>query len=321
MRLLDQVAHAGEPVVVACPGDASPRRLPGTDTLAMDLAACPLRYVLADDVTELCTRLAFEDDSILGSSLELVRVPAPLWVEFTDTARQRVFTEFGRLDPAARRDFNRRVGLLVTGDTSGRKGRIDICWEEEGLSPAVAPFTIEYDLDDASFAKSIMGDDAVIGVTVQGAPALSALFKRVRFRLRPEWREFYQERAGDRYRDILLSAVRPIVEDVPFLAAFCLLLSSGSALRQASIDRSRLNTARKRRNRPHLLDHVELAMNLIGSEGGRPGAGERSSPRLHFVRGHLVRRGDAVYWRTSHMRGKVDQGTIRSRTIALRIGG
>ena len=49
--------------------------------------------------------------------------------------------------------------------------------------------------------------------------------------------------------------------------------------------------------------------------------GDRSAPRLHLVRGHLVRRGSLLFWRRSHMRGHSDIGTIRSRTVHLRVAG
>jgi hypothetical protein len=318
MRLLDRVCQAPEAIIVTLPGEAGDRRLPGTDVLAAKVAASPLRYVLADDVTELCTSLAFEGNSILGSSVDLIRVPAPvLWVEFTDAARHRAFAAIGQAD-AANPFPGRRVGFLVTSDAFGRKGEINVCWEEQGFSPAVAPFTIEFDLDDASFAETHVGSDIVIGVSVRSTPDLAALFARTRFRLRPEWQAYYAERTGAHFREVLNQAVRPIVVDVPLFAAFCLLLSSKRALRQEAVDRSRLNAARERRGKRPLLDHVELTMNIMGSSGaGHGDAAGRSSPRLHFVRGHLVRRGDTVYWRSSHMRGNTTVGTIHTRTISL----
>ena len=320
MRFLDAVAQAREAIAVACPGDATVWRFPGADVLASELSLCPLRYVLHDDVTAVCTRLAFEDDTILGSSIELVRIPAPtLWIEFVGSARHGVFADLDRLDVRANPSSRQRVGILVTADARGRRGSADVCWENgEGLSPDLAPFTVEYDFDDEGFSER-----GAFSVSVSDFPALSALFNRVRFRLRPEWHRYYAQRAKspDHYRDILRRAVDPLLEDVPFLAVFCLLLSSGNALRQEPADRSRLNMARARRSRPPLLDHVELTMNLAHGNTNAVAVGERSSPRLHFVRGHLVRRGDAVHWRTSHIRGKAEVGSIRSRTVALRIAG
>jgi hypothetical protein len=320
MRLLDRIVQTPEPIVVTHPGEALPQRLPGTDGLAAQVAASPLRYVLADEVTELCTRLAFEENSILGSSVDIIRIPAPLlWIEFTDAARHEAFTAIGQ--PEAANPFpGRRVGFLVTSDDTGRKGDIAVCWEEQGCGPSVAPFTVEYDLDNPSFAEAQAGSDTVIGIAVRDTPAVVDLFARIRFRLRPEWSAYYAARAGNRYSDVINQAVRPIVVDVPFFAVFCLLLSSRHALRQEAVDRSRLNAARERRGKSPLLDHVELTMNLMGSSGaGHGDAAGRSSPRLHFVRGHLVRRGDTVYWRSPHMRGNAAVGSIHSRTISVHV--
>ncbi len=326
MHLLDQVAQASERIAVSVPGDATTRSFPGTDVVSAAVAQCPLRYVLHDDVTETCTELAFEDSTILGTSAELLRVPAPkMWIEFVGSARHKAFSDLGRLSNSADSSCHQRVGLLVTGDERGRRGYIDVCWENlDGLSPDVAPFIIEYDFDDPSFsdvAKIASRDH--IGVAIGDHPALHAFFRHVRFAWRPEWRRFYLEKAADdtQYRMLSRQALFPLLEDVPFFGMFCLLLMSRNALQQQATDRRRLNKARNRRGKPVLLDHVKLTMNL-----GTPASGNNelssaelwASPRLHFVRGHLVRRGDAVFWRTSHLRGKREIGSIRSRTITLR---
>jgi hypothetical protein len=46
----------------------------------------------------------------------------------------------------------------------------------------------------------------------------------------------------------------------------------------------------------------------------------RLSPRLHHVRGHIVRRGASVFWRSPHMRGSARLGQVRSRTVDLTYG-
>ncbi len=117
MHLLDQVTQANERIIVSTPRDAVPLCLPGTDALSTAVAECPLRYVLHDDVTELCTELAFEDDTILGSSVELLRVPAPkMWVEFVGSARHKVFSDLRRLNGRANESSRQRIGLLCTSD-------------------------------------------------------------------------------------------------------------------------------------------------------------------------------------------------------------
>jgi hypothetical protein len=43
----------------------------------------------------------------------------------------------------------------------------------------------------------------------------------------------------------------------------------------------------------------------------------RHPPRLHHVRGHIVRREDRIFWRKPHLRGDASQGQVRSRTVCL----
>ena len=81
----------------------------------------------------------------------------------------------------------------------------------------------------------------------------------------------------------------------------------------------------ERRTRPAgrfaLLDHVEVSMQVLDHD--TPGVGERrdeirSAPRLHFVRGHLVRRGGGIHWRIAHMRGSASGRPVLSRTVSLK---
>ena len=330
MRLLDLITQSNKPILIDSTGSQHICQLPGAEILAPRIRQCPLRYVLQDDVTELCTQLAFEEDTILGSSIEIVRVPVPnLWIEFRAGARRQTFAGLGRLSGKPSLSSQQRIGLYISSDQQGRKGSVDICWDNiDGLSPEVAPFTLEFDFDDEFFSEAGDSAGACLGVDVANPTALNPLFGRVRFCLRPQWSHYYMDVvAGDiHYQRVLREAVTPLLEDVPFFATFCLLLMSRSAFHQQPSDYSKLNKARTRRGRQPLLDHVELTMDLmphaVADEGVvtlLPGE-HRSSPRLHFVRGHLVRRGDAIFWRTSHMRGKPSAGAIRSRTISLHLG-
>lgn len=324
MRLLDQMAGSHEPVVVQDTGRAAIWRFPSAGALAPALADCPLRYVLHDDVTATCARLAFADDTILGSSLELVRVPAPkLWVEFRRSARNDAFADVERLALGAEQNSGQRIGILVTADEKGRAGTMQVCWEHPGgLSPELAPFIVEYDFSDASFSTSGSDDGGTcLGASITDFPAIQPLYDRVRFRLRPEWQRYYRQKAGGRaqYQSLLLAAVRPLLEDVPLVALLCLLLASGGAIRQVPVQRTQLNAARARRGRAALLDHVEVSMHLISEDTDGESRGEaRSLPRLHFVRGHLVRRGGSIHWRIAHLRGNATCRPILSRTVSLK---
>ena len=52
-----------------------------------------------------------------------------------------------------------------------------------------------------------------------------------------------------------------------------------------------------------LFDHVELKLGQPPSVGAAHAGGSRKFPRMHMVRGHLVRRQDSVFWRSAHIRG------------------
>jgi hypothetical protein len=87
-------------------------------------------------------------------------------------------------------------------------------------------------------------------------------------------------------------------------------------------DLARLNLARERRGLPPLLEHVEVTASLAGrSAAGQAAAGSAPGSargkRLHHVRGHLVRRGDRVFWRAPHLRGKPELGEVKTRTVRV----
>ena len=196
MRLLDKVAQTTRPIIVRTFADGHTWCFPGADALADDIRQCPLRYVLHDEVTEICTQLAFESDTVLSSSIALLRIPAPrLWLEFVGIARKKVFTDLGRADGDPNSCPQQRVGLLVTCDERGRKGSIKACWDSEaGDELDVAPFAIEFDFDDESFSKRGYAtvDGTSIGVSIGDCPALDALYNCVRFNLHPEWHRYYR---------------------------------------------------------------------------------------------------------------------------------
>jgi len=56
------------------------------------------------------------------------------------------------------------------------------------------------------------------------------------------------------------------------------------------------------------------------SDGAKQDDAERPTPRLHFVRGYIVRRSGQTFWRTSHLRGDAAKPVI-SRTIRFNAFG
>ena len=95
-------------------------------------------------------------------------------------------------------------------------------------------------------------------------------------------------------------------------------------LAQLPVKPFRLNAKRARLGRRPLLEHIELSAPVFAGasvsldDGAR---GTRRGPRFHHVRGHLVRRRNTIYWRGPHWRGHVRLGSVRTRTVELRLPG
>ncbi len=120
-------------------------------------------------------------------------------------------------------------------------------------------------------------------------------------------------------RRLIKDSIDSIAWDVPFVLAFLLLLSAKDATRLVPVSRTAINRKRLANGRAPLLDHIEVNASLDAvSTGESAGKGSgRQSPRLHHVRGHLVRRENRVFWRVPHLRGSGSRGAVRSRTVCL----
>jgi hypothetical protein len=334
MRLLDLVAQCRDAFVILprTPG-ASPITVSGPRDFAHQVVECPLRFVVADDLTRACAELAFADGDRLAGCLDLLRFPSPLmWVEWSDEVHKQVSYECGvvaRPDPDAR---GRRVGLLLQASPAGRSALARTFWNVEptgGQCPVhMSPLETYIDLDVRS-APTVDPGAMLRGhyasVTYGGDAGVAALLERVRFQFDEQWLNYYHAAAPDlnECQSIARASLAAVAHDIPLLLAFFLLLNAHGATRRQPVARGTLNRKRVGRHRAPLLDHIEVHASLpelrAAQEEGAE-VGSRRSPRLHHVRGHLVRREDRVFWRTSHLRGSALQGVVRSRTVCLSFG-
>jgi hypothetical protein len=152
--------------------------------------------------------------------------------------------------------------------------------------------------------------------------AMASLLDHVRFRFDDAWAAYYRNAATslDEQRHVVHSSLAAMARDMPLLLAFFLLLSAKDATRSIPISRTAINRKRHALGRVPLLDHVEVRASLDAARAPDPAAAEfigRQSPRLHHVRGHLVRRDNRVFWRIPHLRGSGKRGMVRSRTVCL----
>lgn len=321
MRLQDTIMSSPDRVRVALP-NRQIHTLPAGGQLAPDLLRLPVRYVLDDAVAATTSRTAFADSEQVAKCLDLLRMPAPqFWLEWSEHGRRKVMQELKIAEPVEMARLVGRAGLLVKSNATGRAGEIHVAWDGEAGQPELSPFIIEFDLDNACFAGTRHDDQLIRGVKVNGCDALTAILAHVRYRLRPEWLSYYEAAcsSSEMFERALQQNLAIVAADFPYLAGFCLLLATRNAVADVPVDMSRLNLSRAKRGKVSLLDHIEVKARLaMPPRASRMDRGQiRLAARMHFVTGHLVRRGSHVFWRRAHLRGSALRGAIASRTIVM----
>ncbi|HEX3396951.1 MAG TPA: hypothetical protein VHS76_09630 [Steroidobacteraceae bacterium] len=329
MRLLDHVARCCAPLVLPSRGSLAQFEVAGPSRFAAQIAACPLRFVLGDDLTRASAELAFADGARLVGCLDLLRMPAPhLWIEWNDEAHKRVIHEThstAEFDSAA---AGRKVGILLRASANGLRALGRTFWADAAgesnaevtLSPLETHFDLRGEFTDAKDAQDILSG-SFLDATHGGNAATASLLDHVRFRFEESWAAYYRDAAADAdfKRRLINDSIDSIAWDAPFVLAFLLLLSAKDATRLLPVSRAAINRKRLANGRSPLLDHVEVNASLDAvstAESSGDGSG-RQSPRLHHVRGHLVRRENRVFWRVPHLRGSERRGAVRSRTVCL----
>lgn len=323
MRLLDSIAHYHAPL----PPKAELK------PFARRMAECPLRFVLGDDLTRASAELAFADGARLAGCLDLLRMPAPhMWIEWNDEAHKRVIYETRSAAEFDRDAAGRKVGMLLRASTDGLEAIGRTFWtdarDNECAEVTLSPLETHIDLR-GEFAHAPQALDALSGgfidVTDRQDPAVASLLDHVRFRFDDSWAAYYRAAAADAAfrRRLISDSLAAVVRDAPFLLAFMLLLSAKDATRRVPVSRTAINRKRAVLGRAPLLDHIEVKATLDAvsvSEPSEDGA-LRHAPRLHHVRGHLVRRDHRVFWRVPHLRGSASRGIVHSRTVCLSLSG
>ena len=331
MRLLDRVACHRAPLVLDLGHrPAVPFEVTGPGQYASRVADCPLRFVLGDDLTRASAELAFADGARLAGCLDLLRIPAPdLWVEWSDAVHQRVIRESL---PAVDYDAaaaGRRVGVLLQGARHGFAAVARTFWVDDAAAESseatLSPLETHIDLrgelaEPCSMPDVLRGGYA--GVADAHDAAMATLLDHVRFRFDDAWAAYYRSAAIslDEQRHVVHSSLAAVARDMPLLLAFFLLLSAKDATRSIPVSRTAINRKRHALGRVPLLDHLEVRASLDAPQAPDTAAAEfvgRQSPRLHHVRGHLVRRDNRVFWRIPHLRGSGTRGMVRSRTVCL----
>ena len=327
MRLLDHVAQCTAPFVVR-QDDGDVWRLTGASDFAQPLARCPLRYVLADDLVRTCTALAYSEGDELSGCLDLLHIPAAqLWIEWNDAARR---DELTRVMPQSERTEHAdilRAGTLISAQPGGRAGSLRTFWlsRAEPEEPLLAAVETLLDLDGGAAAAPADGllEGHTVALRDHGNPQVDDLLQCAGFRLDPSWLQYYRSTCSAATRQqVIQRSLAAVVFDIPVLLALFLLMSIRADLVWMPVSSARLNAKRTRLGKHPLLEHIEVSSPLFASAPpyrGEGGAVPRRAPRFHHVRGHIVWRRNAIYWRGPHWRGHVRLGSVRTRTVHLQL--
>jgi hypothetical protein len=334
MNLADCVAQCRTAFVVRHRTTDRIWTLNNTVDFARPVASCPIRYVLSDDLTRLCADLAYSTGARTVRCSDLLRVPATaLWLEWCNEPWQRALERYGFPLVSGTLQWVGRRGALIQASSDGRRGQVRTFWTAgaETLTSSIeAYFDFDADgevrppadgADDSIKAdESIRADDSIRVHDDERRDEDDVLARCFRFRYERTWAEYYGAVGLSEAQKSLLwrHALGTIAMDVPMLLAFFLLLSTRNGLPQQARDCSRLNRARHKSGRAPLLDHIEIRAPLLPEYAEyrnlEPDRARRG-PRLHHVRGHLVRRGSRLFWRVPHLRGSARSGIVKSRTV------
>ncbi len=305
-------------------------RLTGAADFSTALFACPIRYSLSDDLVGLCTALAYSKGARTLACADLLHIPAEsVWIEWCEAPWIKELNRYGFRAQHAQAAGRR--GALIQSSARGRHGLIRSFWangndERDALASSMEAY-FDFDTEAGDDPGAADGrDGSAISVFDRAAGNADILRRCFRFRYERSWQSYYEQAhlSSCQADAIARHALGTIAIDIPVILAFLLLLATRPGLPRRSVMLERLNQARMRSGKTPLLDHIEVSSPLLPEY--RSAAGEsaadysRRGPRLHHVRGHLVRHGSQLFWRVPHLRGSARSGIVRSRTVTWTLG-
>ena len=277
--------------------------MPGSSAFVEALREATARYVLQQDVCDACSNVTGEWADLLTPANPRLRAPLTLfWIEWSEAPGQE-------------------AGILVEAAADGRSGSLRLFWTGDA-GVEVAQGEVLFDLDQP---LAMHPRDGRRRFPLSGLPAeLDFLQPHLALVFDEYWEDYFK---ASPLGALALSQAAAqcganLCSDVIQALAFFALLGARVPLAEKPVERGRLNKARAKAGKPILLDHVQLTI-------GRPQPahsaehswqdGSRRHPRLHSVRGHLVRRRDQIFWRAPHMRGLENAGRTAPPTRIVRM--
>src|ERR1700691_4102325 len=128
MRLADRIAQCRTPFIVENTKDGSVTHLNNAAAFAKDINRCATRYVLSDELTSLCTALAYSKGASTLACADLLHVPAErVWVEWSEAPWRNELARYGFKDSAESGCSGQR-GVLIQSTPQGRGGLLRTFW-------------------------------------------------------------------------------------------------------------------------------------------------------------------------------------------------
>ena len=323
MNLIDSVAQCRAPLIVQNRTSGRVTQLNNTADCAQVLARSPLRYVLTDNLTRLCADLAYSRGAGTIACADLLHVPAEsLWVEWCNDPWQTALQQYGfPMVPSGGQKLGRR-GAWIRASRDGRRGLVRTFWSVPAgdvLASSVEAY-FDFDTSTEEEPEPIDGIEGLARRVYDSERPDDVLGRCFRFRYEKSWSEYYGGAGLISEVSFALwrHAVGTIAMDIPILLTFFLLLATRNGLPQEMQTCEPLNRRRLSRGKAPLLAHVVVRAPLLPEyrDNARERRdGTRTSPRLHHVRGHLVRRGSQIFWRVPHLRGRARAGMVCTRTV------
>jgi hypothetical protein len=298
-------------------------QLNSTADCAPIVARSPLRYVLADNLTRLCADLAYSKGAGTVACADLLHVPAEsLWVEWCNDPWQSALHQYGFPLVRSGKQWVGRRGAWVRASRDGRRGLVRTFWSVPGGDVLASSVEAYFDFDTATSEEPepVDGKSGLARRVYDSERPDDLLGRCFRFRYEGSWSEYYggAELTSELSFALWRHNVDTIAMDIPMLLTFFLLLATRNGLPQHAQSYEQLNRRRLSRGKAPLLAHIEVRAPLLPEYRNEP-RGEphstRMGPRLHHVRGHLVRRGSQIFWRVPHLRGSARAGMVRTRTV------
>jgi hypothetical protein len=325
MRLADRIAQCRTPFIVENTKDGSVTHLSGASGFSKDIAGCATRYVLSDELTRLCTALAYSKGASTLACADLLRVPAErVWVEWADAPWRNELALYGMKSPADSASSG-RGGVYIQSNSQGRQGLLRTFWADGESEVNVLASSMEayFDFDTQEGEEPEVfhrQQRSSIGVSDESLGDADIMRRCFRFRFERSWQAYYEKA---RLTSVQTAAVThhslgTIAIGIPVLLAFFLLLLTRPALPRRPLMLERLNRARAKSGKSALLEQIEVFAPLLPEYKSARANGSGTPHRLrrlHHVRGHLVRRGSKLFWRVPHLRGSARGGSIRTRTV------